>query len=77
MSQGKLNDLQRLGAHHRPLFIEGGVDAIQGIQDIGVGTKKKEDTSSSNQGKNQKSPVSHGPQRQGQGYQDQGQDGGI
>ena len=42
---------------------------------MGVGTKRKEDSSSSNQGKKQKTSVSHGPQRQRQGYQDQGQDG--
>ena len=42
---------------------------------MGAGTKRKEDSSSSNQGKKQKTSISHGPQRQGQGYQDQGQDG--
>ena len=42
---------------------------------MGAGTKRKEDSSSSNQGKKQKIFVSHGPQRLGQGYQDQGQDG--
>ena len=42
---------------------------------MGAGTKRKEDLSSSNQGKKQKTFVSHGPQRQGQSYQDQGQDG--
>ena len=41
---------------------------------MGAGTKRKEDSSSSNQEKKQKTSVSHGPQRQGQGYQDQGQD---
>ena len=30
---------------------EGGVDDIRGIQDMGVGTKRKEDPSSSNPGK--------------------------
>ena len=56
---------------------QGGVDDIRGIQDMGVGTKRKEDSSSSNQGKKQKTSVSHGPQRQGQVYQDQGQDGAF
>ena len=42
---------------------------------MGAGTKWKEDPSSSNPGKKQKTSVSHGPQRQGQGYQDQGKDG--
>ena len=54
---------------------QGGVDDIRGIQDMGAGTKIKEDPSSSNPGKKQKTSVSHGPQRQGQCYQDQGQDG--
>ena len=56
---------------------QGGVDDIRGIQDMGAGTKRKEDSSSSNQGKKHKTSVSHGPQRQGQGYQDQGQDGAF
>ena len=49
---------------------EGEVDDIRGIQDMGVGTKSKEDPSSSNPGKKQKTSVS-------QGYlgQDQGQNG--
>ena len=37
---------------------QGGVDDIRGIQDMGVGTKRKEDPSSSNPGKNQKTFVS-------------------
>ena len=49
---------------------QGGVDDVRGIQDMGAGTKRKEDSSSSNQGKKQNTSVSHGPQRQGQGYQD-------
>ena len=75
MSQGRLNDLQRLEAHHPPRAIEGGVDDIRGIQDMGAGTKRKEDPSSSNPGKKQKTYVSQESQEQGQGYQDQGQDG--
>ena len=59
------------------MITEGGVNDIRGIQDMGVGTKRKEDSSSSNQGKKHKTSVSHGPQRQGQGYQDQGQDGAF
>ena len=49
---------------------QGGVDDIRGIQDMGVGTKRKEDLSSSNPGKKRKTSVS-------QEYpgQDQGQDG--
>ena len=49
---------------------EGEVNVMRGIQDMGVGTKRKEDPSSSNQGKKHKTFVLHGPQRQGQGYQD-------
>ena len=90
VNQGGSNDLQRLEAHRPPIVrggvdsrvrmtmtIEGGVDDIRGIQDMGAGTKRKEYSSSSNQGKKQKTSVSYGPQRQGQGYQDQGQDGAF
>ena len=42
---------------------------------MGAGTKRKEDPSSSNPGKKQKTSVSQGYPRHGQGYQDQGQDG--
>ena len=42
---------------------------------MGAGTKRKEDPSSSNPGKKQKTSVSEGYPRQGQGYQDQGEDG--
>ena len=56
---------------------QGGVVDIRGIQDMGAGTKRKENLSYSNQGKKQKTSVSHGPQRQGQGYKDQGQDGAF
>ena len=48
VSQGRSNDLQRLEAHHPPMVMEGGVDDIRDIQDIGVGIKMKEDPSSSN-----------------------------
>ena len=85
MNKGESNDLQHLEAHRPPMvrggvdsrvrmtmITEGGVDDIRGIQDMGVGTKRKEDSSSSKKGKKQKSSVSHGPQRQSQGYQNQG-----
>ena len=49
---------------------EGGVDDIRGIQDMGAGTKRKEDPFSSNPGKMQKTYVSQGYPRQGQGYHD-------
>ena len=51
VSQGGSSDLQRLEAHHPLLGKEGEVDDIRGIQDMGVGTKRKEDSSSSNPGK--------------------------
>ena len=53
---------------------QGGVDDIRGIQDMGSGTKRKEDSSSSNQGKKQKTSISQGYPGQGRGHQDQGQD---
>ena len=74
MSQGRSNDLQRLEAHHPLMAIEGGVDDIRGIQDMSAGTNRKEDPSSSNLGKKQKTSVLHGPQGQGCGHQGQGQD---
>ena len=54
---------------------EGVVDDIRGIQDMGVGTKRKEDPSSSNPGKKHKTSVSQGYLGRGRGHQDQGQDG--
>ena len=74
VSQGRSNDLQRLEAHHPPMAIEGGVDDIRGIQDMVASTKRKEDPSSSNPGKKQKTSISHGPQGRGCGHQGQGQD---
>ena len=90
MSQGGLNNLQRLEAHH-PLMVRGGVDSrvrttmttegevdvMQGIQDMGAGTKRKGDQPSSSSGKKQKTSISQGYPGQGRGHQDQGQDGTI
>ena len=87
VSQGLLNDLQRLETY-RPPMVKGGVDSrikttmttkgevdvMRGIQDMGVGTKRKEDPSSSNPGKKQKTSVSQGYPGRGRGHQDQGQD---
>ena len=88
MSQGGSNDLQRIEAHRPPIVrggvdsrvrttmtTEGEVDVVRGIQDMGAGTKRKEDPSSSNTGKKHKTFISQGYPGQGQGYQDQGQDG--
>ena len=60
MSQGGSNDLQRLEAHclpmvrggvdskvRRTMTIEGEVDVMRGIQDMGAGTKRKGDQPSS------------------------------
>ena len=54
--------------------IEGEVDVMRGIQDMGAGTNKKEDLSSSNPGKKQKTSVSQGYLGWGRGHQDQGKD---
>ena len=88
VNQGESNNLQHLEVHRPPMVrggvdsrvrttmtTEGEVDIMRGIQDMGVGTKRKEDPSSSNPGKKQKTSISQGYQGQGQGYQDQGQDG--
>ena len=70
VSQGGSNNLQHLKAH-RPPVVRGGVDSrvrttmtkegevdvMRGIQDMGAGTKRKEDPSSSNPGKKQKTSV--------------------
>ena len=65
VSQGGSNDLQYLEAHHPPMVregvgvrttmnTEGEVDVMQGIQDMGVGTKRKGDQSSSSSRKKSK-----------------------
>ena len=84
VSKGGSNDLQRLEAHLPPMVrggvdsrvrttmtTEGEVDVMRGIQDMGAGTKRKEDPSSSNPGKKQKNSVSQGYPGQGRGHQDQ------
>ena len=50
------------------LTIEREIEDARSTRDAGVSSKRKEDPSSSNLGKKQKTSVSHGPQRQGQGY---------
>ena len=91
MSLGnRSKELQRLEAH-RPLVVKGGVDSrvrmtmtteeevddIRGTQDMGVGSKRKEDPSSSNPGNKQKTSISQGHPGRGLGHQDQGQEGTI
>ena len=68
--QGGSSDLQRLEVHQLPLGREGGVDNMRGIQDMGVGTKRREDPSSSNPRKKQKTSVSQGYPGRGRGHQD-------
>ena len=64
VNQGGSNDFQRLEVHRPPMVrggvdyrvrttmtTEGEVDVMRGIQDMGAGTKRKEDLSSSNLGK--------------------------
>ena len=75
VSQGGSDDLQRLEAPHPPVGKEGEVDDMRGIRDMGVGTKRKEDPSSSNPGKKQKTSISQGYPGWGRGHQDQDQDG--
>ena len=83
VSQGESNDLQRLEAH-RPLMvrrgvdsgvrttmtIEGEVDVMRDIQDMGAGTKRKGDQPSSSSAKKQKASSSQG--FQSLGYPGQG-----
>ena len=75
--QGGSSDLQRLEVHQPPLGREGGVDDMRGIQDMGVGTKRREDPYSSNPRKKQKTSVSQEYPGRGRGHQDQGQDYGA
>ena len=55
----------------------GKVDVMRGIHDMGAGTKRKEDPSSSNLGKKQKTYVSQGYPGRSRGHQDQGKDGTL
>ena len=66
VNQGGSIDLQRIEAHHSPLGREGGMVDIRGTRDICVGAKGKEDPSSSNLGKRQRTSTSHEFQDQGQ-----------
>ena len=78
MNQGKSNDLQRLEAHHPPkvrggvdsrvrmtMTTEGEVDIMRDIQDMGAGTKRKGDQSSSSSRKKPKASGSQGFQSPG------------
>ena len=64
VNQGGSNDFQRLEVHRPPMVrgrvdskvkttitTKGEVDVMRGIRDMGAGTKRKEDPSSSNSGK--------------------------
>ena len=78
VSQGGSKDLQRLEVHRPPMVkggvdfrvrmtmtTEGEVDVMQGIQDMGAGTKRKGDQPSSSSGKKQKASSSQGFQSPG------------
>ena len=43
VNQGMSSDIQLFEAHHPPLGREGGLDDMRGIQDMGVGIKRKGD----------------------------------
>ena len=71
VNQGGSNDLQHLEAHRPPMVrggvdsrvrttmtLEGEVDVMRGIQDMGASTERKEDPCSSNPRKKQKTSVS-------------------
>ena len=73
VNQGGSNDLQHLEAHRPPMVregvdsrvrttmtIEGEVDVMRGIQNMGAGTKRKGDQPSSSSGKKQKTSGSQG-----------------
>ena len=77
------NDLQRLEVHRPPMVMggvdsrvrttmttEGEVEVMQGIQDMGAGTKRKEYPSSTIPGKKQKTSVLQGYLGRGRGHQD-------
>ena len=65
VNQDKSSDLQHLEAHHPPLGRERGVDDMRGIQDMGVGIKRKGDQHSSSSGKKQKASGLQGLQSPG------------
>ena len=65
VNQGRSSDIQCLEAHHPPLGIEGGVDDMRGIQDMGAGIKRKGDQPSSSLRKKQKASDSQGLQSPG------------
>ena len=52
----------------KPMTTEGEGDVMRGIQDMGIDTKRKEDPSSSNPRKKQKTYVLQGYPGQGRGH---------
>ena len=54
------------------LAIGRGVDGTRSIRDMGASTKRKENQSSSNSGRKQKTSIPRGFQGLGDGYQGQG-----
>ena len=82
VGQGGTSNLQRFQAHHPPTYMgEGdsmvrtalaigkGVDDTRSIRDMGVCTKRKDNQSSSNSGRKQKTSIPRGFQGRGYGYQ--------
>ena len=80
-NKGESGDLQGFHVYHPPtcmgrgnsmvrtdLAIKREVDDIRGIRDMGIGTKRKEDQSSSNSGKKQKTSLLHESWGQGRGH---------
>ena len=65
VNQGGSDDLQRLEAPHPPVGKEGEVEDMRGIQDMGVGIKRKGDQLSSSSRKKQKASGSQGLQSPG------------
>ena len=86
--QGGTSNLQGFQAHHPPTYMgEGdsvvritlaigrGVDGTRSIWDMGASTKRKENQSSSNSERKQKTSIPQGFQGRGGGYQGQGRVG--
>ena len=82
VGQGGTSNLQGFQSHHSPMYMGGGdsmvkttlairkgVDDTRSIRDMGASTKRKENQSSSNSGRKQKTSIPQEFQGQGGGYQ--------
>ena len=85
VGQGGMSNLQGFQAHHPQTYMGGEdsmvrtalaigreVDDTRSIRDMGAGAKRKENQSSSNLGKKQKTSTPQGFQGRGRDYQGQG-----